>query len=34
LLDIRMAITCTDGATATAVIPSVGAVEILCSLKG
>jgi hypothetical protein len=34
LLDIRMAITCTDGATGTAVIPSVGAVEILCSLKG
>jgi hypothetical protein len=34
LLDIRMAITCTDGATATAVIPSVGAVELLCSIKG
>jgi hypothetical protein len=34
LLDIRMAITCTDGATVGAVIPSVGAVEILCSVKG
>lgn len=34
LLDIRMTITSVDGATGTAVIPSVGAVELLCSVKG
>ena len=33
-LDIRMAITCTDGATATAVIPFVGSVEVLLDIKG
>lgn len=33
-LDIRMAIACTDAATGTAVIPSVGAVTILCDVKG
>lgn len=34
LLDIRMSITVTDAATATAVIGSVGAVEILIDTKG
>lgn len=33
-VDIRMAITCTDGATATAVIPFVGSVEILLDIQG
>lgn len=32
LLDIRMAITCTDTATATAVIPIVDALELLCDI--
>lgn len=34
LLDIRMTIVAIDGATGTAVIPSVGAIELLCSVKG
>lgn len=33
-LDIRMAITCTDGATVTAVIPFVGSVELLLDIRG
>lgn len=33
-LDIRMTIICTDGATATAVIPFVGSVEVLLDIKG
>lgn len=33
-LDIRMAITCTDGATATAVIPFVGSIELLLDIRG
>lgn len=33
-LDIRMSITCTDGATVTAVIPFVGSVEILLDIRG
>lgn len=33
-LDVRMAITCTDGATATAVIPFVGMVALVLDTKG
>jgi hypothetical protein len=34
LLDIRLAITCTDGATGTAVTPVIDAVEILADIQG
>jgi hypothetical protein len=34
LLDIRMAIACNDGATATAVIPYVGSVAMLFDIRG
>jgi hypothetical protein len=34
LLDIRMAITCTDGATGTAVIPFVGGVWLVLDIRG
>lgn len=34
LLDVRMALICTDAATATAVVPTVGAVELLCDVRG
>lgn len=34
LLDIRLAIACNDGATGTAVIPTIGQVELLCDIKG
>lgn len=33
-LDVRMAITCTDGATATAVIPYIGMVALVLDTKG
>lgn len=34
LLDIRMAITCTDGATVTAVTPTVDQVELVLDIRG
>jgi hypothetical protein len=34
MLDIRLAIATVDGATGTAVIGVVGAVELLCGIKG
>lgn len=34
VLDVRIAITCTDAATATAVIPTIGAIDLLCDIKG
>lgn len=33
-LDIRIAITCTDAATVTAVTPAIGAIEMLLDIKG
>lgn len=33
-LDIRITITCTDAATGTAVEPVIGAVQLLCDIKG
>lgn len=33
-LDIRLTLACTDSATGTAVTPAVGAVELLCDIKG
>jgi len=32
--DVRIAITCTDAATATAVIPSIAAIDLVCDIKG
>lgn len=34
VLDVRVAITVTDGATGTAVIGAFGAMDLLCSIKG
>lgn len=34
LLDVRIAITCTDAATGTAVIPTIGAAKLLADVKG
>lgn len=33
-LDVRVTITCTDAATGTAVTPALGAIEMLCDIKG
>lgn len=33
-LDVRIAIACTDAATATAVTPTVAAIDLLCDIKG
>lgn len=33
-LDIRITVACTDSATATAVKPTIGSVELLCDVKG
>ena len=34
VLDVRIAITCTDAATGTAVTPTIGAIDLLCDIKG
>ena len=34
VLDCRVAITCTDAATATAVIPTIAAFDVVCDIKG
>lgn len=34
ILDVRIAISCTDAATATAVIPTIAAIDLLCDIKG
>lgn len=34
VLDVRIAIACTDGATATAVTPTIAAIDLLCDIKG
>lgn len=33
-LDVRIAIACNDGATATAVTPAIGGVDLVCDIKG
>lgn len=33
-LDVRVAIACNDGATATAVIPTIGSIDLACDIKG
>jgi hypothetical protein len=34
VLDVRIAIACNDGATVTAVEPSIGSIELLCDIRG
>jgi len=34
MFDVRVAITCTDAATATAVKPTIAAIDLLCDIKG
>jgi len=34
MLDVRVAITCTDAATATAVTPTIAAIDLVCDIKG
>jgi len=34
VFDVRIAIACTDGATATAVTPTIAAIDLLCDIKG
>lgn len=34
VFDVRIAITCTDAATATAVTPTIAAIDLLCDIKG
>lgn len=34
VLDIRVAITCNDAATATAVVPTIGGFDLACDIKG
>lgn len=34
VLDIRLAIACTDGATGTAVTPTIGGIDLLCDIRG
>ena len=34
ILDVRIAIACNDGATATAVLPTIAAIDLLCDIKG
>ena len=34
VLDIRIAIACNDGATGTAVTPTIGGIDLLCDIKG
>lgn len=34
VLDVRIAITCTDAASGTAVTPTIAAIDLLCDIKG
>lgn len=34
VFDVRIAITCTDAATGTAVTPTIAAIDLLCDIKG
>jgi hypothetical protein len=34
IFDVRIAIACNDGATATAVTPTIAAIDLLCDIKG
>jgi hypothetical protein len=34
VLDVRVSITCTDGATGTAVTPKIGGFDLVCDIKG
>jgi len=34
VLDVRIAIACNDGATATAVTPTIGSIDLLCDIRG